>query len=222
MLLADREEGGRRLGRALKSLPLVRPVVLAIPRGGVVTGAALANEIGAELDVVLARKLRAPRQPEFAIGALGEDGEVFVDHRSAASVGADDVYIERERQYQTREIERRRSRIREVRPRANLQGRSVILTDDGLATGATMKAALHVVRAAQPHEVILAVPVASPDRLEALRDYSDRIVCLHAPSDFRAVGEFYCDFTPVEDEKVLQLLRESAPPSAEHESKPSR
>lgn len=209
MIFTNREEGGRRLGRELKSQSLRNPVVLAIPRGGVATGAALAKAIGAELDVVLSRKLRAPFQPEFAIGAIGEDGEVYLDRRSVAYAGAEEAYIEKERRHQVGEIERRRALFRRVRPQASLQGRSVILTDDGIATGATMIAALHVVRAQQPYEVIVAVPVASPDRLEVIRGLCDRVVCLHAPDDFQAVGQFYREFETVEDEDVVRMLKEA-------------
>lgn len=196
----------------LRSLPFTRPVVLAIPRGGVEVGAALARGLGAELDVVLSRKLRAPHQPELAIGAVSEDGQVYLNHFATAVTEAGDAYIEAERRRQLAEIERRQGMFRAVRPRVELAGRSVIVTDDGIATGATMIAALHTVRAAGPREVIVAVPVGSPDRLEAIRQLCDRMVCLHEPQAFWAVGQFYRSFEQVEDDRVVELLREYGSP----------
>jgi putative phosphoribosyl transferase len=177
----------------------------------VVTGAVLAKQIGAELDVVLARKLRAPYQPELAIGAVGEDGEVYLQREVAEASGADQEYIDEERRRQVAEIARRQKLFRAARPQAPLSGRSVIVTDDGIATGSTMIAALRAARTQQPHELIVAVPVAPPDRLEAIRGLCDQLICLHAPLSFYAVGQFYQSFDPVEDEEVVRLLRKFAP-----------
>lgn len=196
------------LAERLRGLPLQRPVVLAIPRGGVEVGVAIARGLGCELDVVLARKLRAPHQPELAIGAVSEAGDVFLNDFAAALIEAGSASIEIERQRQVAEIARRSAMFREVRPQADLKGRSVILTDDGIATGATMVAALHTVRAAGPKEIVVAVPVAAPGRIAALRPLCDRVVCLEEPGDFRAVGRFYRDFEQVEDERVVNLLRD--------------
>ena len=183
---------------------------MAIPRGGVVTGAVLARELDAELDVVLSRKLRAPQQPELAIGAIGEDGEIYLNEAVRAALEASPAYLEQERKHQLDEIARRRTMFRTVRPEAPLAGRSVILTDDGIATGSTMIAALHVVHAHRPRELIVAVPVASPDRLPAIRALCDRLICLEAPDDFFAVGQFYQSFDPVEDEEAVRLVQERA------------
>jgi predicted phosphoribosyltransferase len=210
-MFADREDAARQLVEKLKALPLRDPLVLAIPRGGVATGAVLARELGADLDVVLSRKLRAPQQPELAIGAVGEDGEVYLNHRIEAAIGVDKAYIERERQFQIGEIERRKKLFRAARPQATIAGRSVILTDDGIATGSTMIAALHVVKSQKPHETIVAVPVAPPDRLKAIRPMCDQLICLLAPLDFYAIGQFYLSFDTVEDEEVVRILREFAP-----------
>lgn len=200
------------LAERLRGLPLQRPVVLAIPRGGVEVGVAIARGLGCELDVVLARKLRAPHQPELAIGAVSEAGDVFLNDFAAALIEAGSASIEIERQRQVAEIARRSAMFREVRPQADLKGRSVILTDDGIATGATMVAAIHTVRAAGPKEIVVAVPVAAPGRIAALRPLCDRVVCLEEPGDFRAVGQFYRDFEQVEDERVVNLLRDEGRP----------
>lgn len=209
-MFADRADAARQLVEKLKALPLQDPLVLAIPRGGVATGVVLARALGADLDVVLSRKLRAPNQPELAIGAVGEDGHVYLNHKIEAAIGIDQAYIERERQYQIGEISRRQKLFRAARPQAPIAGRSVILTDDGIATGSTMIAALHVVRAQQPKETIVAVPVAPPDRLKAIRALCGQVICLLAPADFYAIGQFYMSFNPVEDEQVVAILREFA------------
>jgi predicted phosphoribosyltransferase len=207
----NRQEAGRQLGRELKRIPLRNPLVLAIPRGGVVTGAAIASEIGAELDVVLAHKLRSPSQPELAFGAVGEDGQIYLNHHMEVETGVTKAYLEEERARQLEAINRRRERFRAVRPAAAMAGRSVILTDDGIATGSTMFAAIEVAKGHAPYEVIVAVPVAPPDRLESLRGRCDRVICLESPVTFWAVGQFYQSFEQVEDKEVERLLREFAP-----------
>jgi predicted phosphoribosyltransferase len=206
-MFRDREDAGRQLARRLKRRVLHDPLVLAIPRGGVVTGAVLACELGADLDVVLSRKLRAPDNPELALGAIGEDGQVYRDSRIVELFDPVDDYLAREREHQVAEIARRQALLREGRPPAPLVGRSVIVTDDGIATGSTMIAALRVARPQKPRELIVAVPVASPDRLESIRECCDEVICLLAPEEFWAVGQFYEDFRAVEDEQVVEILR---------------
>jgi predicted phosphoribosyltransferase len=210
-MFRDREDAARRLAERLKGRPLTDPLVLAIPRGGVVTGAVLAWELGAELDVVLSRKLRTPGQPELALGAVGEDGNLYLDPHAALLI---DVYrdaLEAECSYQLSEIERRRTLFRAVRPEAPVAGRSVIVTDDGIATGSTMIAALRVARAQRPRELIVAVPVAAPDRLKEVCERCDEVICLLAPEPFWGVGQFYADFRTIEDRRVVELLRNWAP-----------
>lgn len=211
-LFADRDEAGWMLVERLRGEALHRPLVLAIPRGGIEVGAALARGLGAELDVVLSRKLRAPYQPELAIGAVSEGGEVYLNHFGAAVTEAGDAYIEAERRRQLAEIARRTTLFRAVRPRAAIAGRTVIVTDDGIATGATMIAALRAVRAAGPRELIVAVPVGSADRIAAIRPLCDRLICLHEPQAFWAVGQFYRSFAQVEDDRVVDLLRDYGSP----------
>jgi putative phosphoribosyl transferase len=205
----DRTDAGLQLGERLKERNFRDPLVLGIPRGGVVVGLALARAIGSELDVVLSRKLRAPYQPEYAIGAISEDGHATLNPEAADVSGASQVYLEEEKRYQLHEIARRMELFRSVRPPAAVAGRSVIVTDDGIATGSTMIAALQSLRAQQPHELIAAVPVAAPDRLEQVRRLCET-VCLLAPRGFYAVGQFYDDFHAIEDEEVVAALRESA------------
>lgn len=207
----DRHDAGIRLLQRLRALRLPAaevPLVLAIPRGGVEVGAVLAHGLGADLDVVLARKLRAPGQPELAIGAVTEDGEVELNPFGATIAGSGPDWIEAERRRQIGEIARRRAMYRAVRPPAPIAGRTVIVTDDGLATGSTMLAALRTVRAAGPARVIVALPVASPERLAEVEALCDRVECLLAPRNFLAVGGFYDAFDPVSDDRVVALLRE--------------
>lgn len=206
-MFRDREEAALLLAQRLKDRTFRDPLVLAIPRGGVVTGAVLARELGAELDVVLSRKLRAPFQPELAVGAIAEDGQAYLNHHAQEMLDLTDEYLAGERRHQLGEIGRRKALIRGVRPPAPVAGRSVIVTDDGIATGSTMIAALQVARAQQPHELIVAVPVAPPDRLAEVRRRCDEAVCLLTPADFFAIGQFYEDFAPVEDAEVVELLR---------------
>lgn len=203
----DRADAARCLAEYLRETPLTDPLVLAIPRGGIEVGAVLAHALHAELDVVLARKLRAPHQPELALGAVGEDGQVYVDDRSVSMTRTSPHDLEAEAQRQLQRLRERAALFRTLRPPAPIKGRSVIVTDDGLATGSTMIAALRTVRRREPLELICAVPVAPPERLEAVRELCDLLVCPLTPDDFRAVGEFYRRFDQVPDERVAQLLR---------------
>jgi predicted phosphoribosyltransferase len=187
---------------------------VAIPRGGVVVGAVLAEELGAHLDVVLSRKLRAPGHPEVALGAISERGLVYLNEDVSSAAGPEDEYLRTESRWQLEEIARRSRVYRAIRPLAPVEGRSVIVTDDGIATGSTMIAALQVAREQHPQELIVAVPVAPPDRLEEVAHWCDQIICLAAPESFRAVGEFYGDFGQVDDEVVITLLRRFASQSA--------
>jgi predicted phosphoribosyltransferase len=210
-MFRDRAEAAHLLARRFKGRVLSDPLVLAIPRGGVVTGAVLARELGAELDVVLSRKLRAPDQPELAIGAVAEDGQVYLDPAAKGLLDLDDEYVESERAHQLDEVKRRKALFRAVRPQALIEGRSVIVTDDGIATGATMMAALQVARTKNAFELIVAVPVASSDRLHEISRCCDEVICILAPRSFWAIGQFYQDFSPVEDAEALDLLRAATP-----------
>lgn len=213
-MFQDREDAARQLAKLMQGRKFHRPLVLAIPRGGVVTGAVLARELGAELDVVLARKLRAPAQPELAIGAVGEDGKAYLNPLAQEILGPMDEYLDAERRHQIAEIARRKKLFRAVRPAATIADRTVIVTDDGIATGSTMIAALQSLRTQKPRELIVAVPVASPDRLAEIRKWCDDIVCVHSPEQFWAIGQFYEDFAQVEDEQAVEMLKQSRPAPA--------
>jgi putative phosphoribosyl transferase len=203
----NRESAGLMLAERLKTRSLDHPLVLAIPRGGVVVGAVFAHELGAELDVVLARKLRAPGNPEYAVGAVSETGQVYLNPAADDDLLQYEGYLARERDHQLSEMKWRREIYRSVRPQASIAGRSVILTDDGIATGATLNAALQVVRAQRPREIIVAVPVASLEGLEEVRRHCDKVICLSCPPVFWSVGQWYEDFPAVDDDQVKLLLR---------------
>lgn len=209
-MFLNREDAGHQLAIRLKDRPMHQCLVLAIPRGGVVVGAAIARELGAELDVVLSRKLRAPGQHELAIGAVSEDGHVYLNHTAQPFLEQMEDYLAQERRRQTAEIKKRKELYRRVKPQSSATGRSIVLVDDGLATGATMIAALQTLQDLNPREVIVAVPVASPDRLAEVRRRADDVICLLSPDDFWAVGQFYEDFSPVDDAEVVEILGRSA------------
>lgn len=169
-------------------------------------GRILADELGGELDVVLVRKLRAPFSPEFAVGAIEETGWAHIaDH--AASAGADEAYLQTEKQTQLETLRARRKMYTPARAPLDPAGRTVIVVDDGLATGETMIAALHAVRSRKPSRLVCAVPVAAPDSLRRVAPYADEVVCLHTPANFHAVGQFYASFSQVEDEEAVALLK---------------
>jgi len=204
-LFEDRLDAGRRLAAALAAYKGRHPLVLAIPRGAVAMGAEIAHALGGELDVVLVRKLRAPGSPEFAVGAVDESGWTYVAPH-ARSAGADAAYLEREKAAQLETLRRRRAQYTPARTAADPANRIAIVIDDGIATGASMIAALHAVRAKKPAKLVCAVPVAPPESLETLKPYCDELVCLETPEGFMAVGQFYRHFEQVEDEEVVELL----------------
>lgn len=215
MFFSDRLDAAEQLSQALRIWKGHRPLILAIPRGALEIGRLLADRLDGELDVVLVRKLRAPASSEFAIGSVDESGWAYIAPYARA-VGADEIYIDEEKRYQLEVLKDRRKRYTPGRAPIEAMGRIVIVVDDGLATGATMVAALHAVRARQPAMLICAVPIASPESLDLVRPLADEIVCLHAPEDFGSVGRFYRSFEQVEDEQAMSLLNESgrsAPPS---------
>jgi putative phosphoribosyl transferase len=207
-MFSNREDAGRRLAEKLKHRQFRRPLVLAIPRGGIPVGAAIAEELNAELDVVLCRKLRAPEQPELAIGAIDETGHVVWNDDVLTSLNLADAYLEEERLLELSVIDSYKERYRQARPLCNVKGRSVIVTDDGIATGATMIAALEALRKQQPFELIAAIPVASPQALENLKQWCDETICLVTPSDFFAIGHFYEDFHQLSDRDAILTLRQ--------------
>lgn len=201
----SRSDAARRLAAALAGFAGRHPLVLAIPRGAVEIGAIVAQRLGGELDVVLVRKLRAPSNPELAVGAVDETGWTYVAEH-AAEAGATPEYLEREIREQTELLRRRRALYTPSRPPIDPGGRIVIVVDDGIATGASMIAALHAAREKQPARLICAVPVAAVETLGKVKYYADELVCLETPLGFYAVGEFYRDFRQVDDNEVIRLL----------------
>jgi predicted phosphoribosyltransferase len=208
MRFRNRTDAGLRLAEALAVLELTSPVVLGIPRGGMIIAAVLADRLHADLDVMLSRKLPTPGQPELALGAISEDGHVVINPDVARLVELDEHELESLRRHEADEIARRKRLFRGDRPAVNVRDRSVIVTDDGIATGATMIAALQELRNRQPKEIILAVPVASASRLKEVSLWADRTVCLYDTDDFYAVGQFYDDFRQVDDSEVLAILQQ--------------
>jgi putative phosphoribosyl transferase len=209
MIFRDRNDAAERLATALSSWRGRNPLILAIPRGAVPMGQLIAARLGGDLDVVLVRKLAAPGAPEFAVGAIDETGWTYVAPH-AAQVGATPQYLERERDDQLALLRARRALYTPARPPLDPAGRIAIVIDDGLATGATMIAALHAVRARGPQRLICAVPVAAPDSLYRVQASADEVVCLAAPIHFMAVGAHYQRFDQVPDDEVIRILRETA------------
>jgi len=204
----DRIHAGRVLAERLVAYRGKNVLVLGIPRGGVPVAAEVARGLGADLDVIVARKLGAPGQPELAIGAVTSNGGEFLNEGILRAIGASGEYLERARQEQTAEARRRELRFRGGRPAQRIQDRVVILVDDGLATGATMRAAIRSVRKQRPARLVVAVPVGSEEAYAALQEEADEVICASVPEHFAAVGYFYQNFEPTEDADVESILRE--------------
>jgi predicted phosphoribosyltransferase len=204
-MFLDRLDAAKQLAARLHAYRGQRPLVLGIPRGAVPMAMLIAEEPNGQLDVVLVRKLRAPGNPEFAVGAIEESGWAFVAPH-AREAGADEAYLDREKQAQMETIRRRRAQYTAHRARIEPAGRIVIVVDDGLATGSTMIAALHALRGQKASKLVCAVPVAPPDTVERVAQHADETICLETPLEFYAVGQFYRDFPQVEDEVVIACL----------------
>ena len=203
MRFTNRDEAARLLAEQLLRFKAQQPLILGVPRGGVPMAKIIAERLGCQFDVVLVRKLRTPEQPELAMGAIDEAGHVYAYGRKAAvslELYAEEVAV------QVAEIRRRRHLYSAKRPAIPATGHTAIIVDDGIATGASMVAALRAVRAQRPLRIVVAVPVAARDSLDLATSYADEVVCLYTPRVFFAVGDFYDDFSAVADSTVVEML----------------
>ena len=207
-MFRDRKDAGERLAAQLLHLKDKSPVVLALPRGGVAIGSAIARRLGAPLDIVLVRKIGVPWQPELALGAVADGGapETFIDERMQEALAISGDYVREETARQLDELERRRQIYCAGSPPLEIAGRTAIVVDDGIATGATMRVALRAVRRRGPAWLVLAAPVAAAETLAALADEADETVCVAAPQGLGAIGYYYEDFHQMDDDEVTALL----------------
>ncbi|ADZ71052.1 phosphoribosyltransferase [Polymorphum gilvum] len=220
-IFANRHEAGKALADRLVRRGYVDPVVLALPRGGVPVAAVIADALNAPLDLVLVRKIGTPGQPELALAAVvdGDEPQLVVNEDVRRYTGVSDAELEAMKARQLAEIERRRTLYLAGRAKVPVEGRTVIVVDDGIATGATVRAALKGLRRQKPARLILAVPVAPADTLARLRPEVDETVCLETPAPFYAIGFYYLDFTQVDDDEVIDLLaRHGRPPAARQQA----
>ena len=208
-MFSDRIDAGRRLGELLKARNLGSVVVVGLPRGGVPVAFEVAREIGAPLDVIVVRKLGVPFQPEVAMGAIGEGDARVIDQEVVAAARVSDSVLAGVEKMERAELERRVALFRKVRPRVSLFEKTVIVVDDGIATGSTARAACLVAAANGAAHVILAAPVAPRSVIDELSEVADEVVCLEMPEDFVAVGKWYSDFRQTRDEEVVEILRRS-------------
>jgi putative phosphoribosyl transferase len=211
-IFADRAEAGRALAEKLLKKNYQRPVVLALPRGGVAVAAEVAKALGAPFDLVLVRKIGVPYQPELALAAVvdGDHPEVVINEDVRQLAGVTTEEFEQAKERALAEIERRRALYLKGRERVPIAGATAIVVDDGIATGATVRAALKALRRRKPAKLVLAVAVAPPDTIARLEPEVDDIICLETPAPFYAIGLYYYDFTQVSDDEVVAMLAQSA------------
>jgi putative phosphoribosyl transferase len=223
-IFRDRREAGLRLAAALRRFRARDPVVLALPRGGVPVAFEVARALSAPLDLVLVRKVGAPWQPELAVAAVvdGEEMELVVNQDVVDALGLSEGYVREAAKREVEEIERRRRAYLGGCERVPVAGRTAIVVDDGIATGATMRAALRAARRREPGRLVLAVPVAPPEAVDALRSEVEEVVCLETPFRFGAIGAFYADFRQVSDDEVRGLLEQARLPREESTDTESR
>ncbi|HYB06891.1 MAG TPA: phosphoribosyltransferase family protein [Nitrososphaerales archaeon] len=210
VLFRDREEAGKRLAEAVRRFKGEDVVVLGIPRGGLVVASEVAKALGAPLDIVVTRKIEAPGQPEYALGAVTQEGDVIMDRQAAESVGASPEYLDSQVRKKREEVKERMQRLRGDAPYPRLEGKLVIIVDDGIATGSSVVAAVMSVRKRKPKEIVVAVPVAPAEAIEALAEEGAKVVCLETPGLFFAIGEFYRNFDQVDDLEVRRILDENS------------
>jgi len=207
-LLKDRVEAGKKLASAVKSV-VKDAIILAVPRGGVIVGFEVAQALGMPLDIIVTKKIGAPENPELAVGAVAEDGTFILDEEILRQIYVPKEYINEEVKRQKQEIQRRLIRYRGDVPYPSLKNREVVVVDDGVATGSTLKAALRLLRSKGAKTVVVAIPVGPLDTIRELKKLADRVVVLLTPEPFYAIGQFYMDFSQNNDEEVIELLRRS-------------
>ena len=213
-LFADRADAGAKLGEALSRYRGQRPLVLGIPRGGVPVAAEVARILDGDLDVIVARKMGSPISPELAVGAVTADGTRYLNEETIGDLDVPQEYLERVAKEKSAEALARERRFRAGRPPLSVEGRTVILVDDGLATGSTMIASARSIRARHPERLVIAVPVGPRDACASMRAEADEVVCLETPAFFLAVGVHYRDFSQTEDEDVDRILHTWHAPAA--------
>jgi putative phosphoribosyl transferase len=206
----DRRDAGARLAERLEHLRAESPAVLGLPRGGVPVAFEVATTLGAPLDVIVVRKLGVPVQPELGMGAVGEGGVIVLNEEVVRLARVSDEDVTRIAARERAEVDRRARRFRGGRPRVDVTGRTVVIVDDGIATGSTARAAMQVARAQGATRVVLGIPVGAPDTIAAMRSEADEVVCVETPLGFLAVGQAYESFTQTTDEEVVRLLAAAA------------
>ncbi len=208
MIFSNREEAGKILGVKVKEKGYGKDsLVLGIPRGGVVVAKEVAKILKCELDIIIPRKLRSPFNPELAFGAISDDESLVIDESLVSLLNISQEFIEQEKKTQLEEIKRRRKKYNMDKLLPDMKGKTVILVDDGIATGATMKAGVISVKKKKPEKIIVAIPVASPQSVEELKEITDEVICLYAPAYFAAVGQFYTEFSQTSDDEVIEILK---------------
>ena len=207
-ILKDRVEAGKKLASAIKSVGK-DAIILAVPRGGVVVGFEVAQALRVPLDIIVTKKIGAPENPELAIGAVAEDGTYILDEDILRQIYVPKEYIAEEVERQKQEIQRRLIRYRGDVPYPTLKNREVVVVDDGVATGSTLKAALRLLHSKSANTIVVAVPVGPPETIRELKKLADRVVVLFTPEPFYAIGQFYADFSQTSDKEVIELLRRS-------------
>ena len=206
----DRTAAGEELAAEVERRGVGADIVVAIPRGGLPLGRAVADSLDLPLDIVVAKKIGAPGNPEYAIGAVATDGSVWRNEAAFQGSRVDEEYFEQQRQVEAENAREKADRYRTASTEPNFAGKRVLVVDDGVATGSTMRACIQRLRNADAARIIVAVPVGPPDSIDELRDMADEVVCLETPSSFGGVGQFYADFAQVSDEEAIEYLEEGS------------